>query len=346
MNKRTKRNFLLFLVLAGMLLLLYLTGDFYYKGLMEGTVKVHQDKTVYQYKFDMIVDRPNSEFWQEVYKSAGETAADNGILLEIKGSEWENNYDKIDFMNMSIASHADGIILQYSGEEGLEEKIDEAVDKGIPVVTVMNDTGHSKRQSFIGVSDYQLGAAYGEQVAEYMDTDTESILILMNRNIDDTNRSQIYTRILSAALEKTSFPQQMEVRVQNLLTAGNFETEEAVSDIFQKQEGLPDILVCMDEETTECARQAVINFNLAGQVKIIGYYISDDILSAVDKGIISATCDVDTKQLGVYSVEALAEYLREGRANSYYNVDLSFIGKEDVNRIRREAYANEAHQVE
>lgn len=102
----------------------------------------------------------------------------------------------------------------------------------------------------------------------------------------------------------------------------------------------------MDEETTECVRQSVLNFNLAGKVKIIGYYISEDILSAVEKGIISVTCNVDTEQLGRYSVEALTDYLKEGRSSSYYSVDLSFVGKDDVDRIRREAIANETDQVE
>ena len=32
----------------------------------------------------------------------------------------------------------------------------------LPVVTVMGDAVHSKRQSFVGVSDYQLGSVYGE----------------------------------------------------------------------------------------------------------------------------------------------------------------------------------------
>lgn len=41
---------------------------------------------------------------------------------------------------------------------------------------------------------------------------------------------------------------------------------------------------------------------------LIGYYSSDDILTAVEKGVISVTCDVDTEQLGRYSIEALTEY--------------------------------------
>ena len=60
-------------------------------------------------------------------------------------------------------------------------------------------------------------------------------------------------------------------------------------------------------------RQAVLDFNLAGKVTIIGYYSSEDILTAVEKGVISVTCDVDTDQLGRYSIEALTEYQKEGR---------------------------------
>lgn len=257
--------------------------------------------------------------------------------MELKGSGKKTDHDKLDYMNMSIASRTDGIILQYSGETGLEAKIDEAEQEGIPVVTVMGDTVYSKRQSFVGVSDYQLGSAYGETVAEYVTENTKRILILLKKNIDDMNQSQIYTQISNAAQAKVKSTEQIQVTGRNLLSTGTFETEEAVTDIFQQKDTVPDILVCMDEETTECARQAVLDFNLAGKVTIIGYYSSEDILSAVEKGVIAVTCDVDTEQLGRYSVEALTEYHKEGRTNSYYNVDISFLDQKAVRALRREA---------
>ena len=253
------------------------------------------------------------------------------------GPDRGTSYDKLDYMNMSIAAKADGIILQYNGESGLEEAINTAVDNGIPVATVMSDAVHSKRQSFVGVSDYQLGMAYGEIVSSYVDEDTKKILILQKRDIDDMNESQIYTQI-SNSVQKAAG--------RNLLSTGTFETEEAVTDIFQQKRNIPDILVCMDEETTECARQAVLDFNLAGKVKIIGYYTSEDILAAVEKGVISVTCDVDTTQLGQYSVEALTNYIKDGRTNSYYNVDINFLDRAAVEKMRREADTDEKASVE
>ena len=66
-----------------------------------------------------------------------------------------------------------------------------------------------------------------------------------------------------------------------------------------------------------------------------GYYSSEDILTAVEKGVISVTCDVDTEQLGRYSIEALTAYQKDGRTNSYYNVDINFLDKNAVREMRR-----------
>ena len=277
-----KKSACILLVFAAVIVLTYMTGESYYRGISEKAGLDEQEEKIYKYQYDMIVDSPDSQFWQAVYDSAKKKAASNNVLLEIMGPDRETSYDKLDYMNMSIAAKADGIILQYNGEAGLEEAINTAVRNGIPVVTVMSDAVHSRRQSFVGVSDYQLGMAYGEIVARYVNENTKKILILQKRDIDDMNESQIYTQI-SNAVQTAVGSADIEIKGRNLLSTGTFETEEAVTDIFQQKRNIPDILVCMDEETTECARQAVLDFNLAGKVEIIGYYTSEDILAAVEK---------------------------------------------------------------
>ena len=325
-----KKSVCILLIFAAVIVLTYVTGESYYRGISEKAGLDKQEEKIYKYQYDMIVDSPDSQFWQAVYDSAKKKAAPNNVLIEIMGPDRETSYDKLDYMNMSIAAKADGIILQYNGEAGLEEAINTAVRNGIPVVTVMSDAVHSRRQSFVGVSDYQLGMAYGEIVAKY---------------VDEMNESQIYTQI-SNAVKMAAGSEDIEIKGRNLLSTGTFETEEAVTDIFQQKRNVPDILVCMDEETTECARQAILDFNLAGKVKIIGYYTSEDILAAVEKGVISVTCDVDTTQLGQYSVEAVTSYIEDGRTNSFYNVDINFLDRTAVEKMRREAVTDEKDSLE
>lgn len=132
-------------IFAAIAVLIYMTGESYYSGITKKAGLEKKEEKVYQYQYDLIVDSPDSQFWQAVYASARKTAAQNDVLLEIMGPDRGTSYDKLDYMNMSIAAKADGIILQYNGESGLEKAIDTAVENGIPVVTVMSDAVHSRR---------------------------------------------------------------------------------------------------------------------------------------------------------------------------------------------------------
>ena len=76
---------------------------------------------------------------------------------------------------------------------------------------------------------------------------------------------------------------------------------------------------------TECAIQALIDYNLVGEVQVIGYYVTDQILQALRQELIPVTMTIDTDALGEDSVQALNEYLELGRVSSYYNITLSGI---------------------
>ncbi len=334
---RRKTNVgLIVVILAVFAVIFYFINDSYYRRVLQLQGLEEEGGEVCDYHFVMIVDNSESSFWQAVYTSAGKAAAREKVLLELKGTTQDVSKNKLDYLNMSIASRVDGIIVENKGEEGLAEKIDEAVEAGIPVVTVMGDASYSKRQSFIGVSDYQLGRSFGEQAALFADETVKNILIIMNRITDEKSQSQFYSQVYNAvSAVKTAGEESVDISIQNLLPTGAFDAEEALRDIFQSPDGPPDMLICMDEETTECARQALIDYNLAGEVKIIGYYTSANTIDAVEKGLIESTCSIDTEQLGESSVEVLLDYMREGRVSSYYNVDIHFVGASEAAMLKR-----------
>ena len=336
METMKKSTLTIFCILAGCIFFLSGIWIYFQKNLDRVELGEGERATAYQRHYLMIANDKDTGMWQSVYESASKEAESKDAYVELLSPEQMNGYSQADCLKIGIASKVDGIILEADGSKEEQHLITEALKDGIPVVTVMTDDTATSRISFVGLNSYQMGSAYGEKVAEYVTKDTESILILLKKNIDDMNQSQIYTQISNAAQAKAGDSQSIQVTGKNLLSTGIFETEEAVTDIFQQKDKVPDILVCMDEDTTECARQAVLDFNLAGKVTIIGYYSSDDILTAVEKGVISVTCDVDTEQLGRYSIEALTEYQKDGRTNSYYNVDINFLDREAVRAMRRE----------
>lgn len=55
---------------------------------------------------------------------------------------------------------------------------------------------------------------------------------------------------------------------------------------------------------------------------------------------------MDTTQLGQYSVEAVTSYIEDGRTNSFYNVDINFLDRTAVKKMRREAVTDEKDPLE
>lgn len=320
------------LILLGIFIVgffVFFTNNFYKSVWKKSGLEEAEESRVYESQYEMIVGSGKNEFWQAIYESAKKTAENHNAYLEFHASDMGTGYNEIDYMEISIAAGVDGIILEFNGEEALKKEIDKAETAGIPVITIMNDAPDSKRQSFVCVNDYQMGQAYGEQVAALMDENTETALILLDSEKGDFEKSQIYSQISNVVMEQEN-GENVKIQAQNLMPENKFDIEEAIRTIFQSPEGPPQILVCMDEVTTECAYQAMIDFNMVGEVKIIGYYVSDTIREAVNKGLIPVTCTLDTEKMGKDCIEALWEYKQEGRVNSYYNVELEFVSKNEI----------------
>lgn len=323
------------LILLGIFIVgffIFFTNNFYQGVWKNSGLEEAEGTKTYDSHYKMIVGSGKNEFWQAVYASALKTAEDHDAYVEFHASDMGTGYDEIDYMEISIAAGVDGIILEFNGDEALKKEIDKAVEAGIPVITIMNDAPDSKRQSFVGVNDYQMGQAYGEQVAELLDENTEAVLVLLDSETGDFEKSQIYSQISNAVMAEDN-RKRISVRAENLTPDNKFDIEEAIRTIFQSPEGPPQILVCMDEMTTECAYQAMIDFNMVGEVKIIGYYVSDTIRKAVEKELIPVTCMLDTEDMGSSCVEALWEFRQEGRVNSYYNAELKFLTKNEIRNI-------------
>lgn len=330
---RKKKRDTMFPVICGLLMMGVITiaGWVYYKQTIEGSgLEDMKNMAIYEKHYVLIADSATSSFWKSVYDSAAEAGAEQGALVEFTGLDFSSDYSMEDLMRMSIAKSVDGIIVQYSGTAQMQSLIDEAVDKGIPVVTIADDAPQSKRQSFVGVSSYELGAAYSQQVISLMDKDTEHVMILTKNYSGEGGQKQLAVQITNAVLQNRQPGQAINVEVKKVSSQSTFDTEEAIRNVFQSVQGPPDILVCLDEVDAECAYYSVVDYNDVGMVSIVGYYSTPIILEGIEKGIIPVTVELDARQMGTSAIDALTEYQSEGRVSDYYSVDVNIITQENV----------------
>ena len=169
-KKAGKTNLIgVFCGITGIMMALLVVGSmFYFRYKMEETSEIIEalDYHTYDKYYVLITDDRNSSFWQSVYAGARKRAAAGGAYVEMLGMDLSVDYDKMDLMQIAIDSKVDGIIVEADESYRMTQLIQRAGEAGIPVVTALGDNTDSGRNSFVGVSNYNLGLEYGGQVCE------------------------------------------------------------------------------------------------------------------------------------------------------------------------------------
>ena len=315
----------------------------------------------YDKYFVMITDNYKSDFWKAVYRGAAATASEKNIYVDLLGENFSIDYSAEELLKIATASKIDGIIVSADESVTMTKLINAAVNAGIPVVTLGGDNTKSDRLSYVSVGNYNIGREYAKQIiniiqerqaakeaakeaenAENKDTaakepagkDTMQVTVLVNSDSDERDSGQSTQNIIFSAIQDSIAQEditgtELSISIKTVDNRNAFSAEESIRDIFHTQD-IPDVIVCLNELNTICAYQAVVDYNKVGDVNILGYYDSESILNAIDRGVVYATIAVNSEQLGEYCITALSDYFENGNTSQYYTADISLITKDNV----------------
>ncbi|MBQ7372377.1 MAG: substrate-binding domain-containing protein [Blautia sp.] len=279
----------------------------------------------------LLISDDDSQLYRSIYESAKETANAQDAWLEWTYAGQQGKNSVSDLMQIGIASKVDGILL--ASDEKITDLIDEAAEKMIPTVTLLEDDSDSLRISFVGINGYQLGEIYAEQTLDLLQDGKNQIMVLVSSKTENINQNMILSRIKEIVGRKKLDSQEIMIQPYGINSTDSFDVEESIRDIFVNSVELPDILICLDAVATECAYQAIVDYNEVGKVKIIGYYASDTVLDAISKKLIPVTIDLNTEDIGKFGVGALTEYLDQGYVSNYFSVGLDIITEQTMETI-------------
>lgn len=295
-----------------------------------------EESKIYDKYYVMITENSNTDFWKSVYSGACQEAERHNAYVELMGENLEVNLSKEDLLRIAINSNVDGIIIEGDDDKETLELLLQAKAANIPVVTVSDDNMESNRISYIGVSSYNMGKEYGNQLTQYVKNnvteDKCDVLVLMDESFTISSQSIILTAI-NEAIENANISDKVNIYSQVVSSGKDYAAEEDIRDIFvgENSHAGPDVIICLSEKNTLCVYQTVVDYNKVGQVEIFGYYISPTIKSAIEKDIIKSTIVVDTKQMGRCSVEAMNEYMETGYVSGIYLIDAELVTKDNLN---------------
>lgn len=213
-------------------------------------------------------------------------------------------------------------------------------------MTIDEDGNLGETESGEGKSVIQGAAGGNDMVMELTELEIGSparpvrVTLLVNSYANSMDQNILYSGI-QETIEQERGETAVELSLQSVDDTNAFSVEESVRDIFMSGD-IPDILICLNELNTTCAYQAVVDFNKVGTVSILGHYVSDTILNAIDRNVIYATVDIDTAQMGAFCIDALQEYHDLGYTSQYFTADISLITRANVDEyLQREESEND-----
>ncbi|MBX6315721.1 MAG: substrate-binding domain-containing protein [Isosphaeraceae bacterium] len=119
------------------------------------------------------------EFWKTIHAGALKAAEDLGNVEVVwHGPEKESDRtQQIELVQNAVARRFDGIVLAPLDEEALVEPVEQAIDKGIPVVIIDSALNSKKPVSYVATDNYHGGVLAARRLGELLKGEGKIILL-------------------------------------------------------------------------------------------------------------------------------------------------------------------------
>ena len=291
----------------------------------------------YDFHYVMIGNSPRDSHWQEIFQGGLEEGYEINAYVENWGVYLQQDFPLAKQLEMAIAANVDGIIISGYNSEEMEELINRGVEQGIPIVTLFTDVPGSDRNAFISINDYGLGRMLGQQLLEISEErmlaesgESLKVTVLTQTTWDVGISGVIYRGIHETIGEHGAH---MEINSLEIGEQGEFEAEERIRDLFLNVQTRPDVLICLNATNTTIAYQSLINYNLVGQIIILGTSDNDVIFEGIYRGIIRSTVFINERNMGAEAIRLLHSNVIAGYSSDYVIFHVELIDSDNLHEF-------------
>jgi len=116
--------------------------------------------------FYLIATNVNLPYWQTAAAGFNRAAEQYKVTAKVVGPDSYDPAGELAELRKAIAAKPAGILISVADAAVVQPGIDEAVNAGIPVITMDSDAAGSRRLFFIGTNNLEAGRLGGRRVIE------------------------------------------------------------------------------------------------------------------------------------------------------------------------------------
>ena len=279
-----------------------------------------------KYHFSIILNNADEPYVKDLEKGLIDTANSLEAAIEINYSNGVDDYkDAIKYINIAIDSNVDGIITHAYNTEEFQKLINKAEEHKIPVITLDADLSDSKGSAYVGTNGFETGSKAGQLVSEALNKKAKVAIIL--ENLESYGNANIKLEGFNSGIKNYK---DITVETVKISDNGILGANDVTQEILNNYTGV-NAIVCTSSKDTIGAAQLVVDFNRVGDITIIGYDSTPEILSYIQKGVIYGTIVPGAYKIGCDSIRTLVSLKDNGRASVYTHTDSIIITKHNLN---------------
>ena len=250
-------------------------------------------------RYILITVNTRLPYWKAAASGLAKAAAQYGVKTDVRGPELYDPASEPQELRNALALKPAGLLVSVADRSLMGPAIDEAVNAGIPVLTIDSDAPESKRLYFIGTNNMQAGVLGGKRLAEKLHGKGNVVFYTMPQqpNLDDRLRG--YKDVFE------DYPGIQIVEVFNIKGDSGNAFDRTMHYLTDKSVRRVDAFVCLESSGGRDVAEALRRQQHASDRIVIAMDADDDILTGIKQGFIDATVTEKPFTMAFYGLKAL-----------------------------------------
>lgn len=244
------------------------------------------------------------QFWRTVEQGARDAGEELGVKISYEAPEDETQVDvQIEMMKKAIKKKADAIVLGPLDTEKLNDVVDEAVEAGIPVITLDSDITTKSRVATIGTSNESAGAIAARNAADQIGGKGKIAIIA---HVEGAQTA--IERRGGFIDELKAYEGDIEIVGTSYCDGDAGKAKEQALDYLKRYPELKCIYGA-NEGSAVGAAAAVRELNKQESVRVIGFDSSDEEIAYLEEGVIDGMMVQNPYNMGYLGVRNINKVL-------------------------------------
>ena len=249
--------------------------------------------------FYLIATNVNLPYWQTAAAGFNSAAAQYKVTARVVGPDSYDPAAELDALHKAIAAKPGGILISVADAAVVQPGIDEAVNAGIPVITMDSDAAGSRRLYFIGTNNMEAGRLGGKRVIEKLGGKGNVVFFTLGGQPNTDERLKGFKEVIATR------PDIHIIDVVDIKGDARNAFDWTQSAMALTGPKKIDAFICLEASSGKVVADAVKR--AGGGRLVVAWDVDQDTLDAIKDGTIDATIAQKPFTMGYVGLKALDE---------------------------------------